>query len=215
VTSKSATVPSIVLWLARAVALLTPSTIDAAVADVAFAQLVDGSSIIAVGTVVDVFEVQGLKVGRIQLDRVLKGTATGNVLFLNQSTWMCDITGADIGERALWFLVPYEDIPEADPPRREPNVVVVGDFHQPRGFRKAVNRLTPDQPFMSVFWAGRGQMGLREVDGTTYADVWTATVKLPPEVRSLAGHSRFKSVRSARLDDLVSAITRSRQSSKP
>lgn len=197
----------LLVWVAAVVAVLTTPQVSGFVMKVTFQELAQQSSIIVVGTVVGVFEVNGLRVGRIRADLVLKGTPKGDLLFLNQSTWMCDITGASVGERALWFLVPYEDTPEEDrASNADPDAIDTGDFYQPRGFRKAIDQLTPDQAFMAVSWAGRGQMGLREIHGVTYADVWTATVDLPPEVHSVSNSSEFSSVSSARLEDLMSVI---------
>lgn len=63
------------------------------------------SDLIAVGSVLEVTTVNGYRVAKLQIEGVLKGSsAVREVLFLASPTWTCDISDAQTGERALYFL---------------------------------------------------------------------------------------------------------------
>ena len=63
------------------------------------------SDLIAVGTVTNLITVNGYRVARLQIEDMLKGSASvREALFLASPTWTCDISNAQTGERALYFL---------------------------------------------------------------------------------------------------------------
>ena len=102
------------------------------------------------------------RLGTLRVERWIKGKPTAEApVFLNQSTWTCDITGADAGERALFFL---------------------GCASKEDGLREGIVSYAEkfgDRPLLRILHSGRGQMGLRIVAGEELATCWTGDVILP------------------------------------
>lgn len=103
-----------------------------------------------------------LKLGRLEVEQWIKGAPTGSSLvFLNQGTWTCDITGAEVGERALWFLV------------RD------GCDSSYRPHISGYDSTFGDAPLHRVLHSGRGQMNLRALGERSLVTVWRGSVILP------------------------------------
>lgn len=127
--------------------------------------------------------------GTLRVERWIKGQPTDSApLFLNQSTWTCDITGADVGERAVFFLC--------------------GDKGDP--LRDAIPCYTEtfgDRPLLRVVHSGRGQMDLRSVEGEELATCWAGDVVLPEDAPRRPGPDpRYTFKQSIPLAWLSSAI---------
>jgi hypothetical protein len=173
------------------------------VGPMSLAEMVRFSDVIVVATVESVSEeaVKGgvevkhwrpggpARLGTARVERWFKGKPTdGRLVFLNQSTWTCDITGADVGERALFF---FRELKE--------DTVQAGIV---RYFQKFGER-----PLLRVVHAGRGQMGLRVVGGEELATCWTGDVILPDGAPRRAGpEPEYSFIESIPLDWLSREI---------
>lgn len=113
---------------------------------------------------------RSLEIGQLEVETWLKGSPTEQPLVVvNQGTWTCDITGASVGERALYFLRREE--PES---AYQPHLV---------GYTERFG----ERPLHNVVHSGRGQMGLRTVAGRELATVWLGDVELPKGAPQEAG----------------------------
>ena len=67
--------------------------------------LIKNSDFIAEGKVAKVSDVRGVRIARLEVARVHKGSSTIDSVYLWTSpTWVCDISGADLNETGLYFL---------------------------------------------------------------------------------------------------------------
>ena len=173
------------------------------VRDVSLAELVDASEVILVGTVVEVRDVEGIRVARVEVEQTIKGPTYEEIWYLAQGTWACDITSGKLNERAILLLNKYEFHPEPDQ-IGDTAVVVIGEFSEPMSFRASIERITGDGAFWAVSWAGRGHMPIRRNWGREYAVVWTAEVRLP---KTLSGRGSDEKIeRKVPFADLLGEI---------
>lgn len=172
----------------------TPAS--AKVAPTSLAELAKRAAVILVGQVAAVHELGGSRVAEVELLRVVKGyVETSRVFVFAQPTWTCDIADARKGETALFFLADGREM------------------KQSRQFWRELDRARGSAPFFMIEWSGRGRMPVRMVDGIEFVTLWTADVWLPTEVSTVDGpepeYAGF--IRSARLDDVVTAVQASLQ----
>jgi len=145
---------------------------------VSFEQLVRHSDAIVVARVLEVREftltppeapAPGVLFGRIRIgvaqpEQWLKGTPTAAPLvFVNQSTWTCDVTGLELGQRALIFFERASSEDELVPR--------ICDYRERFG----------EEPLHYVAHSGRGQMPLGVVDGREFARVF-GDIRFPPDL---------------------------------
>lgn len=105
-----------------------------------------------------------LEIGELEVETWLKGSPTEQPLvFVNQGTWVCDVTGAEVGERALYFLM-----------REEPKFAFTPHLV---GYAERFG----ERPLHSVVHSGRGQMRLRTDVGSGPERVWPRGVQLPED----------------------------------
>jgi hypothetical protein len=189
------------MLLAVTMALVAVPHSTGKVAPTTLQDLASGSSAIVLGKVRAVLEIAGVRVAILSVEEVLKGQRTGEIAFLAQGTWRCDIAWAEPGERSLYFFVAYELDPEPDPLPRDPDVWNP-TFKEPTGFREGVDDLGLPMPLMAIRWAGRGRMPVRLVHGHEYVTLWVDDVKLPAGVATINGPKRkYDFIRSIRLAD--------------
>jgi len=185
-------------------------TARAYVRPIPFAELVKHSDFIVIGKVQSVTRVETVKVAKIEVSRILKGSPVSELYFLAQDTWMCDISGAEVDETALFFLSKYQFDPDPKPrPTPDANgfVQLSTDFEEPLGFREKLETMTNGAPFLQVEHAGRGKMLLREVEDVEYITVWSKDVILPHDIKTIAGpEPKYDFIRSALLDQVLSYI---------
>lgn len=141
-----------IVSLLAVVTALTTTGVLGRVAEVSLEQLVEASEVILVGKVVEVREVDGVRVARVRVEQTIKGPAEEEVWYLAQGTWTCDITGGRLNERSILFLNEYEFHPKPDQPI-ESNVVVIGRFTEPVSFRKNMLETTGGRSLWAVSWA--------------------------------------------------------------
>jgi hypothetical protein len=129
---------------------------------------------------------RSVPIARVRVERPLKGVATGQVVhYLAAPTWICDISGAELGERALFLL---DDT----------------GWHQQLApaTRAELKRRTDSAPVYSVAHAGRGRMPLRAVQASEYATFWSEVV-LPTDLPSIDGsEEEYAFIRSVHLPSL-------------
>lgn len=131
-------------------------------------------------------------IARLAVERTLLGTPTEAVCYLACGTWTCDISGAEVGERVLLFL----DDTRWMAGERAP-------------FHAALAETTDRAPVFQIADAGRGSMPLRDVEGRSYATLWTGDVILPEDVPTIDGpEPESKFIRSAPLDVLTDRVER-------
>jgi hypothetical protein len=130
-----------------------------------------------------------LHIAELEVESWVKGMPQErSLLFVNSSAWTCDITGAEIGERALYFL----GIPDWG----------AGTESHLAGYRETYG----ERPLLGVLHAGRGQMEITVVEGLELCTVWIDDVLLPEgtPVLDAPGRSQFiKSVPYLLLADSV------------
>lgn len=190
------------------VVLLSVTLASSKVRSTTLQELTSGSSLIVVGKVKTVQEIAGVRVAILSVEESWKRPQAREIMFLAEGTWACDVSGAEPGERALFFLVPYKFDPEPDPKPRDPNVWV-STFKEPVGFRTGVEGFGVGAPFMTIYWSGRGRMPIRIVDDDDYVTLYVDDVRLPSNVATIDGpekqYAEFK--RSARLITLRRLIS--------
>lgn len=105
-----------------------------------------------------------LEIGQLAVETWLKGAPTEQPLvFVNQGTWACDVTGAEVGERALYFLTREE--------------AESGYQSHLVGYAERFGA----RPLHRVAHSGRGQMQLRTDIGSGLERVWLGGVGLPED----------------------------------
>lgn len=155
---------------------LSSAAVPAKVRSLTLADMVRNADAIAVARVIGNVELplsgepepglmglrRSVKLGLAQPERWLKGEPSSEPLvFVNQGTWTCDITGAELGERALFFFT------------RESKARALSQRAQ--GYAERFG----SRPLHYVTHSGRGQMALRAVAGRELATVWNGDVRLP------------------------------------
>lgn len=145
---------------------------------------------------------KGLRVAEVRVVTTLKGLPHPTIHYLAQPTWICDTTGATLGEETLFFFNEYHFDPQPASVayvRRagsggtytvEDDVSTVGVFKEPRGFREQVKALVGSSSFWQVSWSGRGQMPVRDLHGMKYMTLWVGDVLLPTGMRTIRGPKR-------------------------
>ncbi len=129
-----------------------------------------------------------VRLAEVEVSRVLHGDASlRRIHYLAEGTWTCDVSDANPGETALFFLDRSRGLAEESP--------------------ALLARATSQgvaQPFYQLAHSGHGRMPLRDVGGRAYATVWTKAVALPEGVETIDGpepeYTSF--ISSARLEDL-------------
>ena len=156
-----------------------PVNLAARVGSISFEDLVKRSDYIVVGEVVAVDNVEQIKVAKVHVTRTLKGSPTQDVYFLASPTWTCDITSAEVGEKALFFFTKNQS---------------------------ATNPKT--QPFFQIAHSGRGKMPLRQIEGIDFVTSWS-DVRLPKEINTVAGpEPKYEFIRSAPLEQIIEYVER-------
>ena len=158
------------------------------VANIRLAELTRFAEVICVGRVEEVFELvqpppeesiwpvsapigewARVPVAKVRVERGLKGVGEGDVVyFLARGTWTCDITRAEVGERALFFL---NESDWSDRLQREARV--------------ELKKRAASAPVYAVAHSGRGRMPLCAVEGNEYATFWSEVV-LPEDLPTIA-----------------------------
>jgi hypothetical protein len=133
------------------------------VRDVSYEHLAITSDVICVGTVESVLPVapappsspgslrpeQPFAVAMLNVEQLWKGPeGQSKVAFLGSSTWTCDITGAEVGERVLVLLKRWSE------EQRKGTV-----------WKSDLDALLGEEPFYSVCWAGRGELRVLPGEG--------------------------------------------------
>jgi hypothetical protein len=189
------------------------------VAPTTLRELTGNATLIVVGKVTNVRDVKGLKVAEVRITKTLKGTPQSAVYYLAQPTWICDTTGATVGEETLFFFEKYRFdahpasmayVKSAGPAGSytiEDGATPAGAFKEPIGFREALTAMLGGAPFWQVSWSGRGQMPLRNVRDAKYATLWISDVRLPAEMSTITGPQReYSFIRSAPLSQVLDFI---------
>lgn len=163
----------------------------AKVPSVSVAELARQADCIALARVDGVRTIDGLKVAKVALRKVWKGSFRGgNVYIVAEPRWTCDTGTAMPGETVLLFL------------QRAKHPVV------DRGFWRKPPVHVRLSPLFFIAHSGRGRMPLRVVGGKTYVTLWTSDVTLPSHVKTIAGpgarHADF--IRSAQLTDVTQVV---------
>lgn len=84
--------------------LLAVGPASAKVASIEFSDLVEASELIGVGEVTAVRKtIFGKRIAKAEIVESWKGAAS-TIEFLASPTWICDITGASVGEKLVLFL---------------------------------------------------------------------------------------------------------------
>lgn len=152
--------------LAGALLLLSIGAMEARaqVAPVELARLIVEADCIVVGTVT---RMEPREFAHVRVERVLKGPRSlATFAYPISPRWSCDVTSAEIGERALFFLV----APGRDPRRQHVYLSVVGTFARTPGF--------------SVMHAGYGVLPVHPVDGLDHVVHWPGVI-MPADMPGL------------------------------
>ncbi|MBM3320833.1 MAG: hypothetical protein FJY73_09185 [Candidatus Eisenbacteria bacterium] len=171
--------------------------------------LTSDADFIVLGKTVAVANIEGVPVAHIKVLKTLKGLEFPELFYLARTTWTCDISGAQLGEKALFFFARYQYDPNAgyahSPPDslalilpggdtvtvRDPLAPPVGhpiDFKEPLGFKEKIRAILGDSPFLRIAHSGRGRMPVQVIDRTEYVDVFDG-VWLPKKVRTIRPRS--------------------------
>ena len=185
-----------------------PVNSAARVMSISFDDLIKRSEYIVIGQVVSVKGVEPTKVAKVHVTRVLKGSPTQELYYLASRTWTCDISSAEVGERALFFFGKYQFAvnPKSRPvPNGNGSVRISGDFEEPMGFREQV-QAESRTPLLQIAHSGRGKMPLRRIDGLDFVTSWS-DVLLPKEISTVAGpEPKYEFIRSANLEQIIKSI---------
>jgi len=117
--------------------------------------------------------VEGVRLPVLRVERTLKGPRQAEWALAVTSTFICDISGAAVGERGLFFLQPYRKGAEDTLPIPEPQ------FRE-----KVAARGLGSLRRISHF--GRGRMPVRLVDGREHVAYFKWGMTLPAELESVA-----------------------------
>ena len=208
-----------VFMIAVALALFV-SDCPAKVAQTTLKQLTERADIVVVGKVTRVIKIKGIQVAEVEVASTLKGLHYPYLYYLAQPTWICDTTGATVGEETLFFFNQYVFDPKpasmafVKPSGSEGDYTVesdtisIGEYKEPPGFREEVTALSGTAPFLIVSWSGRGQMPVREVDNQKYVTLWVGDVVLPASIPTMSGPQREYSgfIRSAPLSAILAFV---------
>jgi hypothetical protein len=206
------TVLAVVLFLAgECFPKVAPTTLQ---------KLTSSADLIVIGKVTKLLNVKDLRVAEVQVAKTLKGPPHPTIHYLAQPTWICDTTGATVGEETLFFFNKYRFDPEpasmafvrpggsAGTYTVEDDVSSVRVFKEPTGFREQVAALVGSSSFWQVSWEGRGQMPVRDLHGTKYVTLWVGDVLLPTGMRTISGPKREYSsfIRSVPLSAMLDFV---------
>jgi hypothetical protein len=189
------------------------------VASTTLRELRNNSDLIVVGKATTVTSVKGVRVAQVQVTATIKGRSPSTIYYLAQPTWICDTTGATVGEETLFFFTRYSFDPHpasmahvkptGDPGTYtiEDGVSPLGAFKEPTGFRQQISALVGDSYFWQVSWAGRGRMPIRTLNGTKYATLWIGDVRLPNGIPTVSGpEPEYSFIRSAPLAVIIAFV---------
>jgi hypothetical protein len=149
--------------------------------------LVQQSTRISVGTVEAIESVEGYTLARVREEAVLAHGSPGVFFVTLRPTSVCDITGVEIGERALFFLSDRQSDAEYI---NYPAAAASRFVDSKRGRARVVRRLEEaaarvrnklGAPVFGVLLTGRGLMPLHELYGISVATIWDEVI-LPPTV---------------------------------
>jgi hypothetical protein len=182
------------------------------VAPTTLKELTASADLIVVGKVTRVMNVKGVRVAEVKVATTIKGDAQSTIYYLAQPTWICDTTGATVGEETLFFFNGYRFSPQsasmayvkptgnAGTYTVEDDASPVSTFKEPTGFREQIKTLIGNGQFWQVSEAGRGQMPIRDLHGAKYATLWVGDVRLPDSIPTVSGPERkYSFIRSALL----------------
>jgi hypothetical protein len=200
---------------------------SAKVAPTTLKELTASSDLIVVGKVTAVTSIKGLRVAEVQVTTTLKGESPSTIYYLAQPTWICDTTGATVGEETLFFFTKYRFDPHplsmayvkptGDPGTYtiEDGATPLGAFKEPMGFREQIGPLVGNSYFWQVSWAGRGQMPIRNIHGTKYATLWIGDVRLPDGIPTISSpESEYSFIRSAPLEVIIAFVKGARTNAR-
>jgi hypothetical protein len=182
-------------------------------------ELTAHAELIVVGKVARVTSVKGLRVAEVRVTATVKGESPRTIYYLAQPTWVCDTSGATVGEETLFFFSKYKFDPNpasmayAKPTGSAGTYTIqdgatpIGAFKEPIGFREQITALVGPGYFWQLSWAGRGQMPIRNLYGTKYATLWIDDVRLPNGIPTVSGPERkYSFIRSAPLAVIVAFV---------
>jgi hypothetical protein len=126
----------------------------------------------------------------VAVQRVFRGAQDlKSVLVFSQSTWVCDVTRAEPGETAIFFLE------RSGVAEREGEV-----------FRTVFAAVAGDQEVHAIGWSGRGRLPVRRVDDREVVDFWPE-VQMPESLAAVDGPDPRRSfIRSVALDQLTATL---------
>lgn len=124
------------------------------------------SSLVVLGHISSVKEIDGVKVAMIKPQKFLKGQATGPIAFVAEPTWTCDMSTAVSGERVLLYLSPLTTTGSFAKTKAGDNMVKASDACRKRGMQ-----------LLALSHSGRGRIPLLRVGA-----MWVAEVKTYPKM---------------------------------
>jgi hypothetical protein len=199
-----------VVCTALVVASFGLTSASASVRSISLKELATESTLVIVGKVTEVREIEGVPVARVLVLKKLKGDCASEVYFLAASTWTCDVSGAEEGEEALFFFRRYDFDPQPAPrpvADKDGRIEMSFGFKEPTGFKEQVSALLRGDELRQLAHSGRGRMPLRTVENRRYATVWVTDVGLPSSVSTISGpEAEYDFIRSVPLDELVRLV---------
>lgn len=179
----------------------------AEVASTTIEEITKKSDYIVIGKVVEINNVNEIRVAKLEVTENIKGKTEKILYFLAQSTWTCDISWAEENEEVLLFLEKYEFDPNPQN-INDNNKELFVLFKEPKGFKEKIIELSGKTPFLEIIWSGRGRMPLRYINHDTFVTLWTDDVILPKDAITIDGpEEEYKNfIRSVALNYIKSLI---------
>lgn len=156
--------------------------------------LVRKADVVALGKVVGVDLINGVKIARVKVLQTYKGHRLDVLSFVAQPTWTCDISDAVTGETALLLLHSYSNSRNTS---EQP-------LFSPRASPAKLEAGGAAKPIFLLMHSGRGRMPVRTIAGQQYVTLWADEVRLPASIRTVTGPQPKSSyIRSVRLTEIV------------
>lgn len=127
------------------------------------------SSLVVLGHISSVKEIDGVKVAMIKPQKFLKGMARCPLAFVAEPTWTCDMSTAVSGERVLLYLSPLTSTGSFAKTKAGDNLVKAMATCKKRGIQ-----------LLALSHSGRGRIPLRRVGA-----MWAAEVTTYPKMAPL------------------------------
>lgn len=201
----------IIITIVFLISLIVSAKIGyAKIGSVGIKDLIRHSEYIMIGRCQSITEIEGVKVAKVEVIKTIKGKETNELYYLAESQWTCDISGAVIGETALYFfdVYQYNPNPKAREVLPEGQLRIRGNFQEPLGFKQIVELLSDQIPFLQIAYAGRGKMPVSTVDGLDYVTLYVEDVILPKNIKTIPGTEKQYSdfIRSVQLREILLLI---------